>query len=799
VTLHWRATGADSLRLDQGIGTVTGNSIEVTVNETTTFTLTAARDSTTVESQTTVFAAIPTSAPRPFDLGEPSSTDLIDLAVAEGEIDDVTALRYKVFALYGDDRLPVEFQAQGSIHGSPIMKELAVRFEDLPPQVQTELRPFRLPPDDPESWYAATGPKGAGPTEERFTEVQIEADGRVWVSWDARLPEVLEEYIRFWVGGGADTAWDLLTELMGREPLSPLEVLPEQPLEVFVTVNPSKSDLGWCSYDDYDIQRQGYPSFVYVNLYAIIVEDDDGAFTLTEGHEELTLATVAHELMHAIQAAFDTVDVDSRQLEWLGESTATWAEHYVYPTFNTEHDYADDFLEMPELPLDDTRGVHEYGGYLFPFYLTGLFPDSTIRTIWENTESDKVFEAVDKALGGRLHEEWASFTAYNWNDIPLDDYASRDGLMESVADETDKEKIEITAQQAVYEINLAGASDAGPILGVDYLSAQYFHFDLTDTSIHSILFANGYTFELKEGSPQSLLTTDTTYYAEELSEDEKEGAHVQALVKAEGDWELLNYDLTDVAFVPFCQDYREESIEEIVLIFSNSRFQDGNRTVVASKGLEPRLFVSNVGCGDWLGDITVTRNIDGAPELYESTEAFINNLEFTRARWPRNELLSGEGQFEFGGLLVPGGVVSLDFVFGNYTLENADITWSTYIESSDSTGLCISEGEGEAGLSSIGLNLFDIRPNLLSSAPGPGSVYRSYFIQLSMMTDEGAVDVTCTDSPPTTRAFGVNVSGGGRGGPVVFEVSDDGLFIDQQWSPDLGTTNIELSLVGVAD
>lgn len=800
VTLRWEVTGANTLRIDPGIGTVSGDSVEAQVDETTTFTLTVSNAEATVESSTTVFSAMSESAPRPFDLDTPSSIDIIERDLTDGEIDDVTALRYKIFALYGDDRLPPEYQAEGPIHGSPITYELAARFDELPREVQAEMRPFMLPPSNPESWRASLVSKGSEDQFYDFNVVQTEADGKIEIWWNDSLNDKIEKYIQFWVAGGADTAWDILIDLMGtdREPLPSLGA--DQPFEVFVILDPTESDLGWCSFGNLDSGLHAYPTHIYINLFSILTDEDDrGELVIADGNQELTLATVAHELMHAIQGAFNSVDRQSRQHKWLRESTATWAEHYVYPTFNTEQDYADGFLKVPWLPLDNTRGVHEYGGYLFPFYLSGLFPDSTIRTIWENTESDKVFEAIDNALGGSLDQEWASFTAYNWNETPLDDYSSWDGLMKSVADQTDTETIEITAQQNIYEMSLAASSDAGPVQGVDYLSAQYFHFDLTDTSIHTILFANGYSFELHEGSPQGLgLVGDTTYYAEELTEDGKKGAHVQALVRAEGEWELLNYDLTDIAFVPFCQDYAEESIEELVLIFSNSRFGEGNRTQIVPKGLSPRLFVSNVACGDWLGDATLTREINSPPELVESSEAFFNNLEYTRARWPRAELLGGAGQFESMDLIVPGGVAPLDFLFGNYMIENAEITWSTYLQTDDQTRVCVSEGMGEAGTEAIGAEILDIRPNLLSSS-GPGSLYRSYTIAINMVTSQDEVDVTCTGDPPMTTAFGAAITGGGRDGPVVFEISDDGIFIDQQWSPDFGATQLELSLVGVAD
>lgn len=57
-TLSWNVTGANTVTIDQGIGSVTGNSITVTPSATTTYTLSATNDAGTATAQATVIVPV---------------------------------------------------------------------------------------------------------------------------------------------------------------------------------------------------------------------------------------------------------------------------------------------------------------------------------------------------------------------------------------------------------------------------------------------------------------------------------------------------------------------------------------------------------------------------------------------------------------------------------------------------------------------------------------------------------------------------------------------------------------------
>lgn len=99
---------------------------------------------------------------------QPSSEALIAAALAAGTLDPLTALRYRVFARFGDPRLPPQFRGSGSRgEARGLLTEILAALETAPPEVRDELLPFTYRPAHPDSWYnrmlaAASAGAGAG-------------------------------------------------------------------------------------------------------------------------------------------------------------------------------------------------------------------------------------------------------------------------------------------------------------------------------------------------------------------------------------------------------------------------------------------------------------------------------------------------------------------------------------------------------------------------------------------------------------------------------------------------------------
>ena len=745
--LNWSVDDADTITIEPDLGVVTSTSAEVTVVATTPYTLTAMNEAGTAVASTSVLVA--GDAPPPIDYSTESSEDLIDAALDRGELDELTALVYKVFALFGDDRLPAEYAADGDMHGTPIMKELAYRYDELSAQAQEWMRPFMLPPDDPNSWYAATsGALHMQQEAAQWDSLTVDTpQGDVFINWkEGYLGAATDDFMEFVVAPAVERSWRLLTQLMGGHPLSTFDdpQNPDDAYHIYFFRSAENKDLGLTSFGEFDFELMRWPTHLMVNLESLGDVPDSESFNSVQ----YLAATIAHELMHAVQEAFAKKGRGSNPADWLDESNATWAEHYVYPEFDTEQEYADDFMDHSVWQLDDVSGLHEYGGYLFHLFIHDVAGADKVADVYRQgaTQADN-FEGVDAALSGLggLEETWKRFVVANWNVDPFDRYWAFDGVADGVplAPGFEVETIVLDStmeDDKAVEMGFGGADSSEQINYMNSLSAQYFHFDL-EGDVRSLLFANGHTYELLEGTPDGLPLADITYYAKPMTSDERRGFAVQALVKRNGAWLSNAYDLTDVAFVPFCQDVGSESIEEIVLIFSNSRFRIGDRDAIVPKGLNPMMFASDMSCGDWTGSASL-----GVDTTEETINMTISDLLFTRDPTPFDVLMSGAGEWPwFDGTIIPRDTIYAVLFSSALSLADAQVEWDYSLHSAD----CSASGQGMLGAGDAqSPTVLDIRPSLTGPTDAQQSIYRSFYVSL-IFTDPSptAITGTCNGSP----------------------------------------------------
>src|SRR6185436_9749775 len=89
----------------------------------------------------------------------PTSASLIQKALDEGRIDEDTALKYRVFADFGDSRLPGEFAGSPSeVTDTDTLDEVAANWDRLSAATRQALDPFFIPPFNPGSWYEPGSP-----------------------------------------------------------------------------------------------------------------------------------------------------------------------------------------------------------------------------------------------------------------------------------------------------------------------------------------------------------------------------------------------------------------------------------------------------------------------------------------------------------------------------------------------------------------------------------------------------------------------------------------------------------------
>jgi hypothetical protein len=742
---------------------------------------------------------------------DPNALDAIDAALEAGAISDVDALRFKVFAVFGDERLPEAYRASGIFEGTEVVEELGERWSTLPASVQTELEPFMLPPAADGSWFelleqqAAQRAQKSGsvaPKAPAFSSVSAVLN-RVRIRYPAGFTELATQ--AGWVKEALenDGVWDRLIDLMGREPVSDggLDASyngGDDRFDIYIVRLPNitsdpklRKCYGWA-----DPYSQSY--------FAEYTDDDTrGAYVVINADlaltEDLVKATTAHEFFHVLGFAFDTPSSEVRS--WLHEATATWAIDYIYPSMNIEHRYVNGLLRRPELTLSSLFSTREYGTWMYWYFLTKRFEDdSIVRRVWELSETMPVLDAVDGVTPGGFENTFQEFAATLWNrpgfsDNPPYDIYQEDGLVELTGPSVGLSAVEVTNETPMpnpeddIDVMFAGG-------GVSRLSAQYVHYDLSAANVRTVLFANGYNFELAEGVPNALQSSGThTLYATELPPEDRVGRKVVALIKQNGKWEAEPLDLSDVAFMPFCNLVDSESAEELVLIFINAEHREDEPFFATPRGLPPRLLSSNMGCGKWSGSGSAQEVIlDGNDTQFTNVE--ITNIEFTRPKMTLNGMAAGGGEIPFGDeLLPPGTLPALNWFLGDdYELAKLEANWQ-YDEDTEFSGIiCAGSGSGTFTEADAFSEDFQMGSHLRawSGAPSISPLYRSFYTQLVLYTGEDAIAGTCTSNgqpSPYTTDLVVGILGGYRDAEFgMLSVEPSGDRINVSWSfNDLST------------
>jgi hypothetical protein len=535
----------------------------------------------------------------------PSSFGLIDKALAAGTINAEQALTYKVFADFGDPRLPAAFR--GNDNGmteadSPGL--VAEQWATLSPATRDLIGPYLVPAFYAGSWWdlrragAASVRPLAGCKPWETVEVcsilsdWIYAAGnhvRVW--YDKSRPEDFP--IAADLASEVDARiWPELIKVMAREPIRDHEINGTKLLDVVLTDNFDEGVIATTFPSTWTLCLQG-PTYIVVNR--------------NETDKPKRRSAFAHELFHSVQHNYYPQGCFESNYKWLMESTATWFEDELYPAVNREHAFAAAYLDHTSVAIDGTKGLdskqvkrRNYGLYTFFFYLTRIrkptAPDA-VRFVWEATESADALHALDTGLtraGAPLEKSWPDFALYSWNvDAPYNLYTTTDSL-------TDKADIQesnsVTLPQGDIAAEMGSKQDTLP-----HLSIRYFQFDFPDASTSSVMFYNGLQRAVDQ---KTVADYGTVLTAPEVSDPNSiKGAHVDALLKINGQW--THQDWTDKPFPSFCRDLKAERVDSLIIILSNS---DLATTLQAQGKYAPILYATNMGCYAWTGSATLSYN-----------------------------------------------------------------------------------------------------------------------------------------------------------------------------------------------
>ena len=554
------------------------------------------------------------AAATPAPIGS-ESDQLIDTALAKGEINQETALVYKVYAQFTDARLPSQYRGKVNLNtDSHIIDQVEAEFPTLSPQAQANLIPYLVPPVYEGSW-APPAASGTGQvTTIKLPCSKIEVDR--WASETAaKFP------VRFWwlksrpgdkkvadafKGAMDGDIWSKLTGLMGHTPLDDTSVQCNgggADFDIYITPQVERSYAA--AY--YPPGCKHTPSYIVAN-------------------PAISNAILAHEFMHAIQWSYAT-SADCMypgEYAWLAEATAAWAQDYVYPGDNAEHQYVPWFYESDgagKLPTLNVRNdAHEYGAYLFFSYLTHHFNNpGLVKVAWDKTTTMKSVDAVDKAIPGGLDSVWGDFAITNLIEPPHDEYQKWDQLTTRPSGKSlIKDQLRPNTTYTVAD-------------QINHLSIMYEWYTFTDDT-RLVSFYNGLSFKLDNEPINTYLgvlpINDGTlqYQFTALDPKDVEGLKIQAYYKIAGDTGWQVEDWTQKSHLSFCRDANAERLTDLVIVTSNST-QDHDYTKTGA--YTSLLDVSNVGCWRYSGNASFQSAGSGEGGAYTDQQT-IPNVVFER-------------------------------------------------------------------------------------------------------------------------------------------------------------------------
>ncbi len=346
------------------------------------------------------------------------SEQLIEEAEADGSITHEQALVYRVFALFGDSRLPGRFASSTVPEDSQVMAHLRAEWGSLSAQAKADLSPFLLPPNEPGSWHELTTVGAqAGLAAQAIEWRSVVAAGGVRVWYQTR-----------YTGDDAKAAG--LAAAIDARIVPKLNVVMGR---TWLADGGLPKNGGDDRLDIYLVRRVNYrglatpyngcvstPAWLNVNSDRILGNDTHAGM----------VQTAAHEMLHAVQFAYPLKDACS-SYDWLAEASAKWFEHYAYPLAQSEQPYAAAYLDTAYWPLENAAGNREYGAYLYPFVVTqDRGNPEAVRRMWENSGTMDSLKAVNEAAS--FDTFWPDFVRYNWNRGPATEYQTWDSLTHAI-------------------------------------------------------------------------------------------------------------------------------------------------------------------------------------------------------------------------------------------------------------------------------------------------------------------------------------------------------------------------------
>jgi hypothetical protein len=588
--------------------------------------------------------------------GDRSTTDRIRQALANSTITAEQELIYRTYAAFGDQRLPAQFRgAPDETHDRKLMNDLRSKIDTLSPGAQQILRPFLLPPIYADSWYSqrlgltATGGGGGSGTNTPCASAVLRDDYPRLSTAHFNIYYARNRFNRFdpfeassaeiqrIVAAVVEQVYQAETSLLGRFPLSDLNEGcngGDGAVDIYIIGFDAGGPQALTV--PYHVGCNGTASFILLNRESPLLSFA-GAMGSAANSEAPVKAVLAHEFMHVLQYAMQR-NADCADFDWFDEATAEWAMDFVDRSFN-EEDGQDVYpfkqrsggflaryllsehnssIEKPGVGINGDK--NGYADYLFFQFLARKYGDATIKQIYNATAGGmRSVEAIQSGLGSRggFKQVWPEFARTLWIDTkggPLNYWVAEDQYdfgLQFLFTTAEPFKERIPSHLRTIEVDQKGAPNARFKLlqgaavfeggyEIPARSLFYEHLNFTDDNVRSVLFVNPFG-----GAPPAYLEFIKLY----------------AYTKIGGQWKGPE-DWTNEHYKEFCRDKKDERLEELLIIVSNSDPNRPNPEHPFSLDDEYPMQVStsNVGCWQWEGSASVLYQNDTTTQLASAVQ-----------------------------------------------------------------------------------------------------------------------------------------------------------------------------------
>jgi hypothetical protein len=335
---------------------------------------------------------------------KPSSLGIINKALEEEKITKEESVVLSYAAILNPESLPSEYQGEIPEHiGDGAMIELEYwlleNWDSLSDEYKEKLEPFYLPAFDPDSFWNPLNeekqenllkrleiiPSVTASNGLKVIEISVEGQ-KVKIGYKDNAAQAERAK---WVNESLQKAWPKFKALLGKEPTDTIYLM---------LTNTGPKMWG------YAIRKPGDGAN---RCYVQIIHNKD---------EKITKAITAHELFHCFQY-YIPLPYTELPRKWMMETTATYAEHWIYPDYNVEWRFLPGFFKLLDEDLIQWDREKEYTRYTWYYFLMQMTGDLNMikKNLFDVKTKDARLVIKDTPSFEMLFAEYA---LWNWNQDP---------------------------------------------------------------------------------------------------------------------------------------------------------------------------------------------------------------------------------------------------------------------------------------------------------------------------------------------------------------------------------------------